>query len=254
MESIRTIYKNLGETPLEALERLRMREHISSDIPMTYAGRLDPMAEGLLIILIGDACREENKKNYLGLDKAYEVEILVGFDTDTHDLLGLIQNMETNVDHKIVLEKVHQEISAWVGEFQQTYPLYSSKTVSGKQLFSYGHSGEEVQLPTHMVQIYSLSYISSRNIQGKVLETYIDENIAKVRGDFRQKEIVETWHEKLHPMQKEAFLLIKLEVVCGSGMYVRQLVHDIGEKLAIPMLMFSLKRTRVGDYTIEDTL
>ena len=43
-------YKNIGETPLECLERHRKERSIDKDIPMTYAGRLDPMAEGLMIL------------------------------------------------------------------------------------------------------------------------------------------------------------------------------------------------------------
>jgi tRNA pseudouridine55 synthase len=253
MESILIVYKRIGETPLEALERVRLDKHIPSEVPMTYAGRLDPMAEGVMIILVGDACEENNKKKYLGFDKTYELEILVGFSTDTHDLLGLVQNMKTDVDQKEILEKVQNEMQTWIGEFEQTYPLYSSKTVSGKQLFTYGQSGEAVKLPNHLVRVYSLSYMSSRSITSEVLETYLDENIGKVLGDFRQSEIVQTWHEKLQSMQKKEFLVVKLEVVCGSGMYVRQLVHDIGKNIGIPMLMFSLKRTRVGEYSLKNT-
>jgi tRNA pseudouridine55 synthase len=254
METICTVYKKRGETPLEALENLRLKENIAPEVSMTYAGRLDPMAEGLIIILVGDACKEENKKKYLGLDKTYELEILVGFDTDTHDLLGLVQNIKTDVDQKEILKKVQNEMQTWIGEFEQTYPLYSSKTVSGKQLFTYGQSGEAVKLPTHIVRVNSLTYMSSRTIQGEALENYLDENIKKVTGDFRQSEILQTWHEKLSSMQKQAFLVVKFEVVCGAGMYVRQLVHDIGKNISTPLLMFSLKRTRVGNYTIEDTL
>ena len=54
-------YKNIGETPLECLERIRLEYGKPKDIPMTYAGRLDPMAEGLLIILVGDDCKDKEK-------------------------------------------------------------------------------------------------------------------------------------------------------------------------------------------------
>ena len=50
-------------------------------------GRLDPLAEGVLLILIGDECK--NKEKYLGLDKEYEVAIIFGISTDTGDALGL---------------------------------------------------------------------------------------------------------------------------------------------------------------------
>ena len=51
-EGVILVYKNIGETPLEAIERAREEENISTDVPITYAGRLDPMAEGLLLVLV----------------------------------------------------------------------------------------------------------------------------------------------------------------------------------------------------------
>ena len=92
MEKRVIIYKKVGETPLEALENFRTKRldegHVEyRNIPMTYAGRLDPMAEGDLLILIGEECKK--KDAYLGLDKEYEVEVLFGIETDTHDVLGI---------------------------------------------------------------------------------------------------------------------------------------------------------------------
>lgn len=75
---VKVIYKNIGETPLEALERFRADHVEYKNEPMTYAGRLDPMASGKLIILIGEECK--NKDEYLKLDKEYEVDILLGAD------------------------------------------------------------------------------------------------------------------------------------------------------------------------------
>ena len=67
--AIYNIYKELGETPLECLERARLKFDLSPDISMTYVGRLDPAAEGLMIILTEDDIK--NKNNYMGLDKIY---------------------------------------------------------------------------------------------------------------------------------------------------------------------------------------
>lgn len=82
------LYKNPGETPLTALKRLRYLAQISSDIPLTYAGRLDPLAEGLLIVLGGEECKK--KEQFLAVDKVYECTVLLGFATDTGDVLGLL--------------------------------------------------------------------------------------------------------------------------------------------------------------------
>src|SRR3989344_2297636 len=81
------LYKKEGQTPLEAMEEFRKENLEYKDQKMTYAGRLDPMAEGVLLILTGDDCKEKQK--YLGLNKEYEFEILWGFQTDTYDILGL---------------------------------------------------------------------------------------------------------------------------------------------------------------------
>lgn len=92
-----TTYKALGQTPLECLEELRVSRPDLADLPLTYAGRLDPLACGLLIVLAGEECK--NKDQYLGLDKTYEFEMLVGFATDTYDLLGVVTSEYTNSSH-----------------------------------------------------------------------------------------------------------------------------------------------------------
>src|SRR4051812_27894414 len=119
------VYKRRRETPLEALERFRLEFPRYKDEVLSYAGRLDPMAEGLLIVLVGD----ENKKRqeYLGLPKEYIVEILFGFETDTHDILGKVIYAKSADVSKETLEKV---LEASVGIFQEEYPLFSSRTVN----------------------------------------------------------------------------------------------------------------------------
>src|SRR3989344_4155540 len=81
------IKKVLGETPLQALERLRVEKDFPHDLAMTYAGRLDPMAEGKLLILTGEDCKR--RERYDGLDKEYVFEIAFGIESDTGDILGI---------------------------------------------------------------------------------------------------------------------------------------------------------------------
>ena len=63
MKKILTLYKKLGETPLECLNRFKKAHSEYEKIPMTYAGRLDPMAEGVLLVLAGDKAKK--KRNIL---------------------------------------------------------------------------------------------------------------------------------------------------------------------------------------------
>ena len=82
-----TLYKLVGETPLACIERFREDNPVYKQVNMTYLGRLDPMAEGVMPVLAGDT---REKQKYLDFDKTYEFEVLWGFETDTYDILGLV--------------------------------------------------------------------------------------------------------------------------------------------------------------------
>ncbi|MEI7424912.1 MAG: hypothetical protein WCK10_02225, partial [Candidatus Staskawiczbacteria bacterium] len=88
MKKIIILNKKEGETPLFALEKFKKSNPKYLDTPMTYAGRLDPMASGVLIILAGDEIKKKEK--YLNLDKEYNFSVLFGFNTDTYDILGKV--------------------------------------------------------------------------------------------------------------------------------------------------------------------
>lgn len=232
------IYKNLGETPLEALERFRCEQGIATDVPMTYAGRLDPMAEGLLLILIGDECKQ--KERYLGLDKEYEVEVLFGMTSDTYDTLGVVKatsdaefNMPPNLA-KINLKK-------YVGAFTQPYPAYSSKTVNGKQLHELARADElPDDMPTKEVQIHSVKVLGTSTIEAADLKTRVLANLTKVTGDFRQPEIKESWAA----IQGSSLVLL-IRVNCSSGTYMRSLAHRIGQDAGCGALALSIRRTKI---------
>jgi tRNA U55 pseudouridine synthase TruB len=96
MQKYTVIEKNLGETPLEAVERWRTDTSTPSTIPLAYAGRLDPMATGKLLVLMGEECKRQ--ETYHNLDKEYEFEVLFGFNTDTFDVVlvnALPQSLQT---------------------------------------------------------------------------------------------------------------------------------------------------------------
>lgn len=87
MEPYVVLYKKVGQTPLHVLEAYKNEHPELANVPMAYAGRLDPMAEGKLLVLQGDECKVQEK--YHSLDKEYEFEVLFGVSSDTADVLGL---------------------------------------------------------------------------------------------------------------------------------------------------------------------
>lgn len=151
------IHKNLSETPLECLERTRALQDIAANVPMTYAGRLDPMASGKLLILVGEECKDKEK--YLGLDKEYEIEVLFGVTTDTGDMLGLINEVRPSLNTRSDL------VDKFIGKFTQVYPAYSSKTALSRQASSKDSSTTSLEVancPTKCRRKMS-RFIQSRN-------------------------------------------------------------------------------------------
>ena len=248
MKKVIVLNKKEGKTPLECLEAFRAKNKIDKNIKMTYAGRLDPMASGLLLVLLGEETK--NKEKYLKLDKEYEFEILFGFSTDTYDLLGIpkVNNFLKNNSPLEFGNLIQNNLKNFTGKFTQKYPIYSSKTVKGKPLFRYARGGEDVEIPTREVNVKNLKFIKLRKINNKKLLENIELRISKVNGDFRQEVILKNWRKKL--AKENTFYVGSFKIKCSSGTYVRGIANSLGEKINIPSLAFSIKRTKVGKYVI----
>jgi tRNA pseudouridine55 synthase len=239
MYSVLTVYKKKGETPLQALDRLRIERPELKDETMSYAGRLDPLAEGLMLVLLGGANKEREK--YLNLDKTYLAEILCGVSTDTHDLLGLVTEIKST---EISGDKFSGAIGSFLGKFSQRYPAYSSKTVGGVQLHELSRKGEVFDIPEHEVFLYKAKTISRKEVTSEEVLNNALSSVDLVFGDFRQEEIKKRWEEKLNG-KNMMFNLFEIELSVSSGFYVRQFAADLGEKLDIPALAYSIRRTKI---------
>lgn len=225
MEKVLKLYKKLGETPLECLERFRSENPEYANEKMTYAGRLDPMAEGVMIALVGEECKK--KDDYLGLDKEYIFEVLFGIQSDTYDILGIPKTAE----------KKDFDIKSFLGKRIQEYPAYSSRT------FQMARDGVDFEPPTKEVEIFNIEILEEREIEKTKILAEILERIDLVNGDFRQDEIKESWKEILENAP-EKFQIAKIKINCSSGTYVRSICNELGG------LAYSIKRTRVGEYKI----
>lgn len=245
MQEILKLYKNLGETPLECLERFRAEHPEYAETKMTYLGRLDPMAEGLVLVLAGDT-REREK--YLGLDKTYEFEVLWGFSSDTHDILGLVSG-EGQTPHKLE-EKIPRFIKQLLKKKTQAYPLFSSKMFGKDFLRAREAKVEMLDLPEKGIKIFSLEHLHTRSITGREIFRNVSERIALVSGDFRQPQVLDSWQDKLITRPNEFFLISKFQADVSSGTYIRGLADELGELSGTGALAWSIKRTRVGEYRL----
>ncbi len=248
-------YKQEGITPLETLELLRHEKGIASSVPMTYAGRLDPMAEGLLLVLVGDECKK--KESYLGLDKEYEVEVLLGLGSDTGDILGLIKeelNQPNDLSHELIKEK----LMTLVGRRKEKYPAYSSRTVKGKPLFEYTRDGnlDDIEIPEKEIEIYSIEFMGLQKISLTELVESAINRIKKVKGDFRQDDIIASW-QKIpqsnisNSKDYSECQIIKLCIKSSSGAYMRTLAEKTGQLFGLQALAWKIMRKKIGDYSLE---
>lgn len=248
------IWKNVGETPLQALRRFRMHAVLPEDVPLSYSGRLDPMAEGKILILVGDECK--NEKEYRKMDKEYQVEILLGVKTDTGDVLG-IPHIEPSIP-EIQTQDIKRIFKNSKGVHEWPYPHYSSKPVHGKPLHTWAREGKlhEIELPKTTSRIVSLHLIDYKRIQPHLLERRILQKIktlegyngGKPCGDFRQVEIERAWKQQFTNEITSDFVIINCICIAGSGTYMRTLAEHIGKELGTTACAFSITRKRIGTY------
>lgn len=251
--------KKRGETPLQTIERYVKAHPEYKGTKMTYAGRLDPMAEGVLVVLTGEKNKERDV--YTGLDKDYEFEFILGVETDTHDLLGKItMSILPQENIKKTTKEIEKALKHYKGTFTQKYPAYSSKVVDGMPLFQLARQGRigVFTLPEHEVVVSKIELIDEKEFSLADFQTYVLDSLDLVDGDFRQAEIRRVWklyfEDRIHDKKRDSFLVYKARVSCGSGFYVRQLVSDIGRDLGTGAVTTAIHRTRVGNYYITDSI
>ena len=180
-----------------------------------HCGTLDPLASGLLIILVG---REFTKQQslYLKKDKTYLVTAQLGIKTDTYDILGkVVEKIDREKLVKISKKELKQILKSFTGKIKQTVPIFSAVKIKGQKLYEKARKGEtNIELPTREVEIRKL----------KLLEFDKDNNT------------------------------FKLEVEVSSGTYIRSLINDIGEKLKVGATVTELRRTKIANFHVKKAI
>lgn len=247
---IHNLYKPPGFTPLEIVEIFRNNYQLTTS-KLTYIGRLDPMASGVQLVL--ENPNPEAIAKYKGLDKEYVVEMAFGISTDSYDTLGLVDSIQTkNLPNE---DLIFEKLMSFQGAFQQAYPPYSAARIGGKALFEYAKAGliDTITIPKKTVQVYQISEFSSKHITTEqFIKTTLD-RISLVKGNFRQKEIVEAWQSQASSLGSE-LLTLKCKIHCSSGTYIRSICHHLGQELGCGAVCFDLLRTSVGAYQLSESI
>jgi tRNA pseudouridine55 synthase len=261
MDKYFTLEKSIGETPLSAMERVRETRPALLGVPLAYAGRLDPMASGMVLVLVGDECKRQ--KEYHGLDKEYEFEILLGFESDTGDVLGIAEKEDKIIGTRYLFtnQDIAHATRKLLGTHTLPYPHYSSKTVQGKPLFLWTLENrlDEITIPTMNATVHSIAVVDVRTEPVQTIITHILEKIelippvteeSKALGrDFRRADIRTRWNElaSLSPKDHVA-TIVKLRAVVSSGTYIRSLAPLIAHELGMRGLAYSIHRTTIGRF------
>ncbi len=240
------IYKPPGISPHDALKRAKEDHKELKGKKTAYAGKLDPLAEGVLLVLAEEELK--NMKEYLNLDKEYEARILFGLSTDTYDILGL----PIREKGKVKEEELQSLLKNFKGDFSFHIPPFSGYQIKKKPLFKWAREGRlnEINLPVKECRVHEIEVLGVQEVKESVIKKEIKERILKVKGDFRQKEVLEGWDRILHEDGLQNFPLVDIRVSCESGCYIRSLAHEAGKKYGIGACLMSLKRTRVGSYSL----
>ena len=248
--------KQLGKTPLECIEAYRASDPSLEDTPLAYAGRLDPMAEGKLIVLQGDECKVQEK--YHAFDKEYVFEILFGASSDTADVLGITALCDIR---PISTAALTVALRRFEGEITLPYPHFSSKTVQGKPLHMWKLEGkiDQIDIPLKHSRVYQLRLERIYTMNAKSLLDSICAKIATVTvvtdpkkalgKDFRRAEVLAGWHAHLDSLGDDThFTIARIRCSASSGTYMRTLAEMIAKEVGTCGLAYSITRTRIGSY------
>ena len=147
MGDILLVDKPKGLTSSRVVELIKRKFKVK----VGHTGTLDPLATGLLIVLTGKRTKEASL--FLHMDKSYEVEAILGMETDTFDSEGEVLWRSDNEVTREELERVLQEFH---GDIWQVPPPFSAKKLEGRKAYQLARKGIIVDLPPKKVSIYSL--------------------------------------------------------------------------------------------------
>lgn len=158
MQGLILLNKPSGITSFGTVAKIKRAAH---EKRVGHTGTLDPMATGVLPVLLGRATALSGLM--LDADKRYTATVRLGVATDTDDITGtVIKNGEVNVTS----ERLNNAVSHFTGEIMQRPPAYSALKKDGVRLYTLARRGETVEVPERRVTVFSadvVSYINEKN-------------------------------------------------------------------------------------------
>jgi tRNA pseudouridine55 synthase len=193
-----------------------------------HTGTLDPLATGLLVMLVGPATR---LSQFLVSDeKEYIADVRLGVATATYDAASLPDGVRYPITDSrwSMPAELEAILDRFRGTFLQTPPAFSAKKVAGVRAYEHARQDQKVELEAVSVTVRELQVIPASDIGYRLSD--IGHRLSDI----------------------DAHGLLRLRVVASSGFYVRSLAHDLGTALGCGAHLEALRRTRAGRFRIED--
>ena len=146
LEGVLLIDKPSGMTSHDVVDRVRRKLKMKR---IGHAGTLDPLATGLLIILVGKATKLS--QYLMSLDKVYEGTITLGVATNTYDAEGEV--MTTIPVPELTMDEVSKTLGSFMGDQYQTPPMFSAVKIDGQPLYKLARKGVEVEREPRFIRI-----------------------------------------------------------------------------------------------------
>lgn len=243
MSQIIWSFKPIGYTPVDVIREMKHNKKI------TFCGRLDPMAYGLIPLIVVDTDMEKVKEDVMNSYKTYRFSLISGIKSDTYDILGIAKYHNITYSENEFINRIYEESKIKEHE----YPPFSSKTVYSEQYNKkvplWRLSTEGIlpkDMPKRDVDIKYINILSINEMNGSVLLDNILERIDKLPKDskFRQFEIIEKWRDVLD--NNRLYKVYNMETLISSGTYVRTIGNNLGGTV------YDIFRISVGDkYLLE---
>jgi len=149
------VFKPRGWTSNDAVQKIK---HNRGFKKVGHAGTLDPLAEGVLIVLTDEDTKRQAE--FMGLKKEYLVKIAFGYESDSHDLGTPLRPLGKDTAGNLTQEALKKALVKYIGKIQQQVPVYSSVHVKGQRLYELARGNGSVSLPFKEVEIYDIKILS----------------------------------------------------------------------------------------------
>lgn len=162
MDGILVINKTKGCTSHDIVYQVKRKVNEK----VGHTGTLDPMATGVLPLLIGKGtlC----SKYLINHDKIYQVKLQLGQKTDTLDTEGRVIEEKEVLEDTCKKEKVEKVLKSFIGKQNQIPPMYSAIKVNGKKLYEYARKGQNVEVQPRKIEIYNIELIKIEKVKKQI--------------------------------------------------------------------------------------